>query len=338
MDDISATFRIVTPMFIGGAEHEVSGGVRPPSFKGALRFWWRALNWGRFRRSSESDAEALRELNREEARLFGAAAKVERGRRTGGQGVFQLRITSQPDLKKIVSDWPNLHTKRGEKSKSGYMGLGLFEMGDHKRRKGLKEGQDFEVSLLFRANADEGDREQIQDALKALGLFGGLGSRSRKAFGSVALMKMDDESTACSDVSEYEAHCRAMMRSDIQELPPFTAFSALARFGILETGHADPRKAHGALARVYFQVRGQNGEVKGKDKLAFGLPLKGYTKEDDVRRGSPLLMHVHPVGGQFVAGCLFLPAMFHPDYPQGRQLGFYHGVETFMDRLQEARA
>ncbi len=48
MEKLEATFRIVTPMFIGGADQTPSDGIRPPSVKGALRFWWRALNWGRF--------------------------------------------------------------------------------------------------------------------------------------------------------------------------------------------------------------------------------------------------------------------------------------------------
>jgi CRISPR-associated protein Cmr1 len=47
METIEAVYRIVTPMFIGGADQKPNDGVRAPSFKGMLRFWWRALNWGR---------------------------------------------------------------------------------------------------------------------------------------------------------------------------------------------------------------------------------------------------------------------------------------------------
>ena len=41
---IRATYRIVTPMFCGGAEQQAE--FRLASFKGVLRFWWRALMWG----------------------------------------------------------------------------------------------------------------------------------------------------------------------------------------------------------------------------------------------------------------------------------------------------
>ncbi|MGH8498283.1 MAG: type III-B CRISPR module RAMP protein Cmr1, partial [Methylococcales bacterium] len=87
MNEITATYRIVTPMFIGNADQTTDDRIRPPSVKGALRFWWRALNWGRFR---SADADALRELHKEEARLFGIAADEERG---GEQGCFLLKVS-----------------------------------------------------------------------------------------------------------------------------------------------------------------------------------------------------------------------------------------------------
>jgi CRISPR-associated protein Cmr1 len=54
MTVVTARFQIVTPMFLGGAGQKAEG-IRPPSVKGALRFWWRALNWGRFRQAPGAD-------------------------------------------------------------------------------------------------------------------------------------------------------------------------------------------------------------------------------------------------------------------------------------------
>jgi hypothetical protein len=61
-ESIEASFRIVTPMFIGGADQTPADGIRPPSVKGALRFWWRALNWGRIREQTSCDEVALQLL------------------------------------------------------------------------------------------------------------------------------------------------------------------------------------------------------------------------------------------------------------------------------------
>ena len=43
---IEATYLVTTPVFCGGA-HRERAELRPPSFKGVLRFWWRALSWSR---------------------------------------------------------------------------------------------------------------------------------------------------------------------------------------------------------------------------------------------------------------------------------------------------
>ncbi|MBK6900382.1 MAG: type III-B CRISPR module RAMP protein Cmr1 [bacterium] len=72
--ELIARFRIITPMFIGGANQDPEDGIRPPSVKGMLRFWWRALNWWRFLDAAKNDVVALREMHKEEARLFGSAA------------------------------------------------------------------------------------------------------------------------------------------------------------------------------------------------------------------------------------------------------------------------
>ena len=77
-------------MFLGGASpQELADNIRPPSIKGALRFWWRALNWQRVYRG-DSDAQkrsALNDLHQLEAELFGLAHDGK----TGGQSRLLLR-------------------------------------------------------------------------------------------------------------------------------------------------------------------------------------------------------------------------------------------------------
>lgn len=75
---ITATYRVTIPMFLGGVsepetkehreqrfspDHPVE--LRLPSFKGALRFWWRALAWDR--------CQDVNKLRRDEAVLFGSS-------------------------------------------------------------------------------------------------------------------------------------------------------------------------------------------------------------------------------------------------------------------------
>ncbi len=62
MKTIEASFEIVTPMFISGADDVAD--LRPPSIKGALRFWWRALHWGQCLQEAGNKEEALALLHK----------------------------------------------------------------------------------------------------------------------------------------------------------------------------------------------------------------------------------------------------------------------------------
>jgi CRISPR-associated protein Cmr1 len=57
---LEATFRIVTPLFLGGAKPNDCAELREASIKGALRFWYRAADPN---------------YRQEEARIFGGTAR-----------------------------------------------------------------------------------------------------------------------------------------------------------------------------------------------------------------------------------------------------------------------
>ncbi len=44
MTPLELQLTVVTPAFIGGAEPNARAELRPPSIKGHLRFWHRAVN------------------------------------------------------------------------------------------------------------------------------------------------------------------------------------------------------------------------------------------------------------------------------------------------------
>ncbi len=73
MESITFTCETITPMFMGGADG-VAPELRAPSIKGALRFWWRAMN-GHL---------GLAELKKREGEVFGD---------TKGRSCFTLRIS-----------------------------------------------------------------------------------------------------------------------------------------------------------------------------------------------------------------------------------------------------
>ncbi|GIX15060.1 MAG: hypothetical protein KatS3mg118_3019 [Paracoccaceae bacterium] len=181
---IRAQFHIATPMFLGGANHETAR-IRGSAVKGALAFWWRAFHFAHHvQEPGRNVNDALTTLRDREKRLFGSS--------DGGQGRFLLRVR-HGEMKQHPS---------GEVLKNGssdlgtgarYLGYGLMgafgKDAGRLQRSCLVEGQNFTVELLFRPGSTDDDRREMRVALKLLGLLGGLGSRVRRGWGSVALIR-----------------------------------------------------------------------------------------------------------------------------------------------------
>jgi CRISPR-associated protein Cmr1 len=335
---IEATYRIVTPMFLGGADTgKLADAIRPPSVKGALRFWWRALTWAERRAKASEDEAALREMHSQEAALFGSAA-TEDG---GGQSAFILRTELQEPIRSAENNWPKRNTG------SGYLGLGLFASGSiakgtsQPQRPALHEGGTFKVLIRFRPNSSDEDVQSIIDALRILGLLGGLGGRGqRRGFGSVALEGLNDENTRVANATTYLAALRTVISKAAvaRDLPPYTALGAHTRVELIAESN-DARAVHNQMGMLYRDYRGNNPSrdrrtsLRGAQKLPFGLPLTGV--DEKARRASPLLFHVHQTtDNKFQGIAAFIPGRFH--YLGEYEAVSYQVVEEFLNQKRPA--
>ena len=237
---LRATYRIVTPMFIGDANQNTTDGVRSPSVKGVLRFWWRALAWRRF--ESKGDLEGLKALNLEEARLFGSAMNAEE--KTGGQGVFLLSVDQNVESQQKVYDWP---PDKDPNSGASFMAYGLLATTDDLHRIAIAEGTEFSLKLVFNpTKTKDGDVEAIQKALEAWSLFGGLGGRSRRGMGSVTLTALDGNN-ALMTKTDYQERVQAFLEENLSKsLAPYTAFSIESVHRTLDGG----KSARAALTKT----------------------------------------------------------------------------------------
>lgn len=387
MKTIEATFRVVTPMFLGGEKHEASS-IRPPSIKGALRFWWRALNWQKALAKNGNDKnKALKWIHEEEARLFGAAA--EEG--AGGQGVFLLKVSSS-----------NMQTiKKGDEIKGSgtqYMlGQGLWHYRDKLTREALSEGQFFDVAIAFHPkNTHLEDIDTLWDVMSLFGLLGGLGSRARKGFGSVALEKMvlKDSSkeerifVAPKNNHDYVAMLKKVI-GDVSSvsLPPYSAFSSVTDVRIIAEANEPLRVVEkvGSELQLYRSY-GKNGKVNGRNaeqnfkddhdnvlrmnfkdnkpprRVVFGLPhnylfsssstknmeINPFTGKSELRRTSPLCLHVHPLEGKYIGVHVLFEADFLPSEAKIKVKEKYGSekiissevdfgvIQTYLDRYKTA--
>ncbi len=324
MQKLIATYRIVTPMFIGDAEQKATS-VRPPSIKGALRFWWRALNWRHQLEFSANDVSlALQNLHAEEAYLFGSAAQDN----SGGQGCFLLQVTEQPKYK-IDKTWPQNNTG------SGYLGFGLFESGNvgtgnfQPHREAIVEGSHFTLQLGFKPKTSASTIESLRETLQVWSLLGGLGSRARRGFGSICLETLDG-TTVADSLDSYKLKLSDLINNfqNITDYPPYTAFGGHTRFAIIAEGQ-EAREVHSQAGNAYKDHRGEPSTLRGEVKLPFGLPLQGV--DENRRRASPLFFHVHALkNDSFAATVLYLPADFHPDYSSDNLTDFYRPVRHFV--------
>lgn len=278
MKTIKATYRIVTPMFIGGANQDPSDGIRPPSFKGALRFWWRALHWGKFYQNNNHDEKAaLKALHKKESELFGSAVKDGKG----GQGAFLLSI-QHGKLKQENKD--KVHPEFKKYTAARYLGYGLMEAFSSTRtgkqagqlvRACVNEGQHFNVLLKFRGDVDD----SVVNTLKLMGLVGGLGSRSRKGLGSIALqsLKASDDGEMWEDIWDapetvvtYKEEVLSLLQNlatEGGEMPPFSAISSKSDVSILVSG-SEPIKVLDTYGTAMMMYRswGRNGKVLGQPR------------------------------------------------------------------------
>ena len=114
---VSATFRVVTPLFLGGAEPAKDCELRPASIKGAMVFWWRALRPDLPLSKLRSEEEALFGssergqsrwlLNaRSDALVSGRRLELDEGRGyLAGQGLSRLRPYLRPGGRILLRAW-----------------------------------------------------------------------------------------------------------------------------------------------------------------------------------------------------------------------------------------
>lgn len=184
---IEADYRVLTPMFCAGADPDRCE-LRAPSFKGVLRFWWRALAWSRL-------GGDLKKIHEEEDRIFGGPAtgcsrvalqiafgQAGRPSPLGKGGILKVGGNTGP----VVGDGAR------------YLGYGLMEA-FASAKKNTEKGQllracclapfNFTVRLRCRSLSDV-EVAEVSRALQAAGLFGGLGARTRRGYGSIALQAL----------------------------------------------------------------------------------------------------------------------------------------------------
>jgi len=213
--------------------------------------------------------------------LFGSAAKMEDGKQAGGQGVFLLTVNSDPLTSTSKS---TVHEDFKDNTAARYLGYGIMEAFKSRPRNVeageliracINENQIFIVTLISRGSLEP----SILNALKVLGLLGGLGSRSRHGMGSIALEKIVQGGieiwTAPTTQKQYQTKVKELVKNiGLVPEPEYSAFSKESRVDHLLTENS-PYKVLNAFGTAMLMYRswGKYGKVLGKSHE------KGFEKD-----------------------------------------------------------
>lgn len=239
---IEAKFRIVTPLFMGG-EDQNKPELRVPGIKGALRFWWRALAWN----WCKGDLKSIRDL---EGEIFGSTKDGQ------SRVIMDLCEANAESTNEIFF-----------KRRQGlmYLGYGPIDKGKLTRDY-LKQPVDATLRIRIRPKDGKAPDEsviadQISKALIAMGYFGGLGSRSRRGFGSFNLIELNVDGQTKFNCPTSKDQLKEAIQEFIKDLdmynglPEYTAFSQKTEFYLFKDMSADPLDLLDGVGKAMIEYR-----------------------------------------------------------------------------------
>ncbi|OYT15852.1 MAG: type III-B CRISPR module RAMP protein Cmr1 [Bacteroidetes bacterium 4572_77] len=228
----------ITPLFLAGADGKTPE-LRAPSIKGALRFWWRALN------ANLVNNEDYTELKRQESAIFGG---------TDSSGRSKVIISIDNQTTKKITAHPTPHKERPF-SKSAFA-----------------IGSKFEIAVNVIDNTVM-TAEQVKSLFIIVTLLGGIGNRSRRGFGSFKITEINDiEFEQPNDVEAIED-----IINSINPSYPFANISANYPFvKSIEIGQADSDITL-KIGKATHSVKENNGrgygDAMGDSSPRFSSPI-----------------------------------------------------------------
>ena len=315
MKRVEAKFQVVTPCFLGGADHEEEAELRLPSIKGVFRFWWRAWNYSQIAQDAINPNEIIENLRDEEGKLFGSSDQDK------GQSSLIMRFGAESQKPAEIGKNEILRDENRNTVGVGtrYLGYGVMNIKGKLERPCLSRRKDsfypFEFTLQIGAR-EQKHLEDVLPALKLLGLLGGLGSKSRKGYGSLNLIELKGDGVGTwqkpANENEYQKQLSDLLKptlgDDKEKEPEISAFSSNACICLIKF---KSRNSAMEVINSYGQEMQEYRRGK-KGKEVFGLPLKGEKLRNHDRRASPLFFHVHKIGNEYVGVALLLRSQFLP--------------------------
>lgn len=299
-ETLRAEFEIVTTVFCAGADQNGPSEIRPFSIRGALRWWYRAI-----------DGNFLEK----EPKIFGSTTG------TGQSSPITLAmarwIQEDASLEKI------LRPEKARESGAAYLGYTLY-LGSNHRKAVLPSNHRITITLKWNWKpASEEEQQYIRRAWAAalwlFGHLGGLGTRARRGFGTLSLVKWNGwpecDLLGTAHGASTPAEWKARFDGGFQMIrqwfrPPNQAghqhLGEKVPVYLWKTGKPTCHAALDEIGSTFQSFRNQPQWHKPELLAAFGLPIRfrnhparRASPKDHNRAASPLQIRVVKIGNAF---------------------------------------
>ncbi len=320
MEHIEFHLTTVTPVFMAGEDGE-HFELRPPSFKGLLRFWWRAAYWGQSRENL-----SIEKIQTAEGRIFGTAAS------DGRKSRFAIRVSpTQFQGTRNKLPWHKVIGQRKGKTFPinilDYLAHGTYDFKSKTfKRDRLPENTSFTLILIPSRGVNV---QELVTSVYFLVVFGGIGAKSHNGFGSLAAT--NPEIFAGYDLP-YPFPDKEFLKNQFARnpnRPPFTAFSAYQnehgkqgmKIFILKGGCSTWDDCLAQLGIIYREARGKlEPKHQYKKRQYIGAPIVIHpqgTVSLSERHAKPYFLRVvKRTDGTFDGYILYLPSEYSKGVPQ----------------------
>ena len=303
METLRYEIEFITPAFIGGAMKKNLGDreitvaeLRPASFIGLLRWWWRALN-------SIDDPNVL---YTKEASLFGGAEN--KGKPQSSKVWIRIKCPREIDKGRDIKEDFNLkwYFNNQERTLEGkHKGIGYL-LSILKGREYIKPGFRFILEILGN------DEEALKQTVASLWTFiflGGIGNRARRGGGNMACIKVEPKIDYINLNFNPNEHLDKWLRDNLRKAisivggykDPKASLDYPSLYGsrilVSESSSKTWEEALNDVGKIYMDYR-RNNRHRIFDMACFGFPIihtsnktivKGLHHE---RRASPLIFRV----------------------------------------------
>lgn len=284
----SLACELITPMYGGGTvstKVDEKMPIRASSIRGALRFWWRLLA----KNHANKEVWNVKNIKQAESELWGG---VGSGGDDGKAGKVLLKIAKQPKVnEQNLISYDELNRLR-------YVLFPAYnETDDDKKPHKLLKPDNITFQLQFAlVDTCGAQRQQIVETLQWWANFGGLGFRSRKGLGAIAVTECDDFPEICHNLTADEvakANCTLAIRNGNNNA------TATLEQGIQK--YADFRQRAGVGRNV-----GQQPNHPGRSRFPEPDALRRIKRTHHANHAPE-----HPAGNIFPRAVFGLPIIYH---------------------------